>query len=113
MKTSNQWLDKLDRAAAKQLRKGELSVANMASEMCLSERQFRRKVKEYAGQTPNEYLRDIALEKAREIRERVGDIKTKELSKKVGYKSAGYFTRRYEEKFGTHPVKGAFSTKDL
>lgn len=102
MEKTNLWLEKLNKAAARQLKKKELSVANMAIEMCLSERQFRRKVKAITGVTPNEYLRDITLEKAREIKERQGNIKTKELSKKVGYKSPGYFARKYEEKFGAN-----------
>ena len=81
----------------------ELSVEVLASKVFLSRSQLYRKIKTLTGVSVNEFIRNVRLEKAKELIELGNDNKT-EISYKVGFSSPSYFTKCYKEKYGYLPT---------
>ncbi len=82
----------------------ELSVENLAEELFLSRSQLYRKIKALTGQTANEFLRKVRLEKAKEMIES-GNDSIGEISYKVGFSSPSYFTKCFKSQFGILPTE--------
>jgi signal transduction histidine kinase/DNA-binding response OmpR family regulator len=81
----------------------ELSVEDLASKVFLSRSQLYRKVKTLTGVSVNEFIRNVRLEKAKELIE-LGNDNITEISYKVGFSSPSYFTKCYKEKYGHLPT---------
>jgi len=81
----------------------ELSVEVLAAKVFLSRSQLYRKIKTLTGVTVNEFIRNIRLEKAKELIE-LGNHNINEISFKVGFSSPSYFTKCYKEKYGYLPT---------
>lgn len=81
----------------------ELSVEVLASEVFLSRSQLYRKIKTLTGVSVNEFIRNVRLEKAKELIE-FGNDNINEISYKVGFSSPSYFTKCFKEKFGYLPT---------
>jgi AraC-like DNA-binding protein len=62
-----------------------------------------RKIKTLTGVSVNEFIRNVRLEKARELIE-LGNDNITEISIKVGFSSPSYFTKCYKEKYGQLPT---------
>lgn len=82
----------------------ELSVEVLASKVFLSRSQLYRKIKTLTGVSVNEFIRNVRLEKARELIE-LGNDNITEISIKVGFSSPSYFTKCYKEKYGHLPTQ--------
>ncbi|GGF02185.1 hybrid sensor histidine kinase/response regulator [Flavobacterium limi] len=80
----------------------ELSVEILASKVFLSRSQLYRKIKTLTGVSVNEFIRNVRLEKAKELIE-LGNDNITEISYKVGFSSPSYFTKCYKEKYGHLP----------
>ena len=80
-----------------------LSVEDIANEVSLSRSQLYRKIKTLTGQTPNQLLRKIRLERAHQILE-TGSAFVNEVCYKVGFSSPSYFTKCFKAQFGTLPT---------
>ena len=87
-----------------------LSVEELANELNLSKSQSYRKIKSLTGQTPNELLRRIRLERAYQILE-TGSAFISEVGFKVGFSSASYFTKCFKAHFGKLPTDVAIKEK--
>ncbi len=81
----------------------ELSVEVLASKVFLSRSQLYRKIKSLTGVSVNEFIRNVRLEKAKELIE-LGNDNITEISYKVGFSSPSYFTKCYKEKYGYLPT---------
>jgi signal transduction histidine kinase/ligand-binding sensor domain-containing protein/DNA-binding response OmpR family regulator len=81
----------------------ELSVEVLASKVFLSRSQLYRKIKTLTGVSVNEFIRNVRLEKAKELIE-LGNDNITEISFKVGFSSPSYFTKCYKEKYGYLPT---------
>ncbi|MFB9080290.1 two-component regulator propeller domain-containing protein [Flavobacterium procerum] len=82
----------------------DLSVEVLASKMFLSRSQLYRKLKTLTGVSVNEFIRNVRLEKAKELIE-LGNDNISEISIKVGFSSPSYFTKCYKEKYGQLPTQ--------
>ncbi|MHA7056816.1 hybrid sensor histidine kinase/response regulator transcription factor [Aquimarina sp. M1] len=82
----------------------DLSVESLSSELHLSRSQFYRKIKTLTGQTANQFLRNIRLQKAKEILE-TGATNISEVCYKVGFSSPSYFTKCFKTNFGILPTE--------
>jgi signal transduction histidine kinase/ligand-binding sensor domain-containing protein/DNA-binding response OmpR family regulator len=87
-----------------------LSVEELANELNLSKSQSYRKIKSLTGQTPNELLRRIRLERAHQILE-TGSAFINEVGFKVGFSSASYFTKCFKAHFGKLPTEVTIKEK--
>ena len=81
----------------------ELSVEELASKVFLSRSQLYRKIKTLTGVSVNEFIRNVRLEKAKELIE-LGNDNITEISYKVGFSSPSYFTKCYKDKYGYLPT---------
>ncbi|TDW47727.1 signal transduction histidine kinase [Flavobacterium sp. 270] len=82
----------------------ELSVEVLASKVFLSRSQLYRKIKTLTGVSVNEFIRNVRLEKAKELIE-LGNDNITEISIKTGFSSPSYFTKCYKEKYGFLPTQ--------
>jgi len=82
----------------------DLSVEALASHLNLSRSQFYRKIKALTNQTANEFLRNIRIERAKQIIE-MGNTNISEVCYKVGFSTPSYFTKCFKEHFGILPTE--------
>lgn len=79
-----------------------LSVEELASQLKLSRSQLYRKIKTLTGQTVNEFIRRIRLERAKQILE-AGSANISEACFNVGFSSPSYFSKCFKAHFGVLP----------
>lgn len=78
------------------------NVEALASDMCMSRSSLHRRVKAIIGDTPVAFIRLIRLkEGARLLREEHGKIQ--EVSERIGFQSASYFAKQFQQQFGVSP----------
>lgn len=88
-----------------------LSVEVLANQLNLSKSQFYRKIKALTNQTANEFLRNIRLQKAKQILE-LGSATVGEVSYKVGFSSHSYFTKCFKNHYGVLPTSIEVKSKE-
>lgn len=82
----------------------DLSVESLASQLNLSRSQFYRKIKALTSQTANEFLRNIRLNRAKQLLEK-GNCSISEVCFNVGFTSPSYFTKCFKSYFGLLPTE--------
>jgi signal transduction histidine kinase/DNA-binding response OmpR family regulator len=87
----------------KNISDSDLSVELLAAELNLSRSQLYRKIKTLTGQTVNEFLRKIRLQRAKQLLES-GSANVSEVCFKVGFSSPSYFTKCFKAHFGVLPT---------
>ncbi|WP_445737389.1 two-component regulator propeller domain-containing protein [Mariniflexile sp.] len=88
----------------KNMSDSDLSVELLAAELNLSRSQLYRKIKTLTGQTVNEFLRKIRLQRAKQLLE-TGSANVSEVCYKVGFSSPSYFTKCFKAHFGVLPTE--------
>ncbi len=86
------------------LKDEKLNVETLASKLCLSRSKLYRKIKALTGDTANEFIRKVKLEKAKNFIES-SDFSISEISFKVGFSSPSYFTKCFKDYFGAIPTE--------
>lgn len=81
-----------------------LGVEELAINLNLSRSQLYRKVKALTGQTVNEFIRKIRLERAKQILEK-GNSNISETCYSVGFASPSYFSKCFKIHFGILPTE--------
>ena len=79
-----------------------LNVENLADELLLSRSKLYRKIKALTGLTANEFIRNVRLEKSKEILEN-SEFSISEICYKVGFSSPSYFTKCFKIQYGVLP----------
>lgn len=98
------WLKSVEQRILSELQNAGLSVARLAQELHLSERQLHRRIKSVTGMTPNRYFWELRLHQAKQLLE-TGSLSTvAEVSYAVGIETPEYFSKKYKERFGKKPV---------
>ncbi len=82
----------------------ELNVDFLSSKVFLSRSQLYRKIKALTGGSVNEFIRNIRLQKAKQLIDE-GDDNINEISYKVGFTSPSYFTKCYKAMYGHVPTQ--------
>ncbi|MGI4832301.1 MAG: ATP-binding protein [Janthinobacterium lividum] len=89
--------------AAGHLASEQFGPAELARLLKLSERTLYRRLGELAGLTPAAWLRELRLDQARQLLEAGGFGTVVAVAEAVGFASAKYFSKVYEERFGRRP----------
>jgi DNA-binding response OmpR family regulator len=98
------FLRKLFEAVQQHLLDDQFGVESLARKIGFSVSQLERKVECITGQRPNEFIRSIRLERARQLLERrAGTVS--EVAFEVGFNNLSYFARSYKRKFGFPPSR--------
>ncbi len=101
---NQQWIERLEQRTLLLLKNNpEFTLLDLADEMNLSERHLRRKMKEMMGMSANEYIREVRLQRARQLLEQKVMNTISEVSYAVGFASVGYFAKVFTERFGRKP----------
>ena len=86
------------------MKSGKLDVDDLASGMCMTTRQLRYKITALTGESPNTYILQIRLNKARRLlqssEESIGDI-----AMKCGFEDSAYFSRAFKQMFQVTPTQ--------
>lgn len=96
------FIQKLKDLIDKNLASPELSVAQLAEELCVSRSGLFAKVKAAVGDTPNNMITDARLAKAQQLLVE-GKKPISEICYLVGFSSPSYFSRCFDKKFGMTP----------
>jgi AraC-like DNA-binding protein len=77
-------------------------VETFAQEAGMSTAQLYRKINALAGQTPNDLIRSMRLQRAVDLMDKkVGNVA--EVAYQVGFSNLSYFAKCFKEKFGETP----------
>ena len=80
----------------------DLNVTYLAEKTGISSKQVYRKIKQYLGITPVEFIRHIRLKKAAQLLEQK-NFSVSEVMYMVGFNSHGYFSKCFSKQFGCSP----------
>lgn len=106
----NDFIQKILHFINDNLSESELSVELLSSKVFLSRSQLYRKIKTLTGVSVNEFIRNVRLEKAKQLLEQGNkNVNINEISYKVGFTSASYFAKCYKIKYGHLPTQQAGS----
>ena len=100
---NQEWLDELTSFTEENIRDFNFSVEYLATKMTMSRSQLFRRTKDLLGISPNQYIRESRLNKAKELLEsrRVYAVKT--AAYEVGLKDVAHFSKLFKNKFGILP----------
>jgi AraC-like DNA-binding protein len=78
------------------------TIESMCKDIGISRPQLYRKITSLSGRAPNDFLRDIRMEKALTLlTQKTGNIS--QVALEVGYNNPSYFSKCFAEKFGCMP----------
>lgn len=98
-----EFMKRLQAIVSEQLTSGLLSVSYLASELAMSERQLQRKIRAISGLSPQQLIKEVRLQKSRELlmAKRVHTVA--EAANLVGFDKAEYFSSQFTQRFGKRP----------
>lgn len=80
----------------------EISLEEIADKSCMSYSWFRKLFKKYTGLSPNEYITEIRIQKAKEMLSS-SEISVKEIAYTLQFGSISYFSMIFKNKTGLTP----------
>ncbi|QOD61571.1 response regulator [Polaribacter haliotis] len=83
--------------------KQKLNQEDLSIHFNMSKSSFYRKIKTLTGLTPNEFITEIKLQKAKLLIEKREVYSIKQLTLEVGFSHGSYFSNRYFKRFGIFP----------
>jgi transcriptional regulator GlxA family with amidase domain len=98
-----EWLESLEQLVLSHLDDQLFNLSWIGTQLSLSERQLRRRLRQLTGMTPNQYLRELRLQQARSFIEAGTHPTVKAVSAAVGFRDTRYFSRLFQERFGIMP----------
>ena len=104
-----EWLEQVEAIFSKTMADSQFKLDWVAGQMHLSERQFNRRLKQLTGLTPNNYLREMRLQRARDFLHEGRYTSVKEVGFAVGFSNTKYFSNLFQERFGVLPSEYALS----
>ncbi|MBK8699285.1 MAG: response regulator [Saprospiraceae bacterium] len=97
------WLEQVEEVFFKILPESQFKMDWVAGQMNLSERQFGRRLKQHTGLTPNNYLREMRLQWAKDYLHEGKYASVKEVGFAVGFSDTKYFSGLFQGRFGVLP----------
>ena len=99
-----EWLEKLQSEVNQNLHKTTFSVDELAGLMLMGRTAFYKKVQRHTGLTPNQYIMEARLVKARFFLETEPRLTIKNLLPRIGLKHEEHFNKVFKERFGKSPA---------
>ena len=103
LSADQQWLEKVERTAFQGIDDADFSPEALAGELALSSRQLLRKLKTLTGMTIADYLREIRLQKARQMLESKACDTVAEVCYSIGLSDPKHFSKIFRRRFGKNP----------
>ena len=98
-----QFLDKTMMMITNQIESNNVNVDELASELAMSTSQFRRRLSAITGESPQNYITNIRMQKARHLLDTAPDMTILDVAKDCGYDDQSSFTRAFKRFFGVTP----------
>ena len=86
-----------------QMEESRVSVDALASELCLSTTQLRSRISELTGETPQNYILGIRMQKARHLLAAHPSLAIGDIALRCGYEEKASFSRAFKRYFGCSP----------
>lgn len=80
-----------------------LNTDDLADAMNVSRTQLFTRIRNFAGTTPNDFLRGVRLKTAAELLAQQNGMRISEICYKTGFSSTSYFAKCFKEQFGMSP----------
>ncbi len=97
------FLQKLEDCIQQQMVNGNTDVETIASELCVSSKQLRRKIFALTNMTSVAYILHVRLSKAKELLMQKPQMSISEISLQCGFDDSGYFTKAFKQHYGVTP----------
>jgi CheY-like chemotaxis protein/AraC-like DNA-binding protein len=97
------WLETLQKETLDRICNDLFSVDQLASVMLMGRTKFYKEVRRLTGLTPNEYILEARLVRARLLMDTHNDLTLKKVVQMVGLKDEGNFSRAFKKRFGNPP----------
>jgi len=99
-----QYIEKIDRFIGENYNKKEATVANLATELCLSVRQTSRVVKSEYGCSFVELVNEKRMSVAALLLEK-SDLSVGDILKELNFETENYFYKTFKKRYGVTPLK--------
>ncbi|RKF03724.1 signal transduction histidine kinase [Tenacibaculum lutimaris] len=109
---SNLWIKKVEEFINKQCSDPNMTQEDIAQHFNTSRSSLNRKIKAVTGLTPNQFITEVKLQKARIIIEQNPSILLKTLALEVGYLHTTHFSKIYKQRFGLLPLNKSIIKKE-
>ena len=106
----DKFMDEIIRTIGQNLSNSDFSVHDLCEQTAYSYLQIYRKVRALTGETVNELIRNIRLQKAASMLTDT-DLRISEIMYDVGFSSHSYFTKCFKERFGVSPKEYALKNR--
>jgi len=88
-----------------QMEKMSVSVDALASALCMSTTQLRSRINELTGETPQNYILGIRMQKARHLMAAHPSLAIGDIAIRCGYEEKASFSRAFKRYFGVSPTE--------
>lgn len=85
------------------------SVSQLSSDMCMERTGLYKRLVTLLDKSPSLFIREIRLSRAAQLLQKEGSPTIADIAEQVGFNSASYFSKCFQEKFGCRPSE--FSQK--
>lgn len=109
-KSDSLFLAKLNELLYRELSHTKLDVEYIAQKLNMSSSNFYRRVRRLTSKTPNEYLTDMRMERAKALL-LMNESDIAQVSLAVGYSSHSYFSLCFKKQFGMTPKEYILQNK--
>ncbi len=99
------FLNRIKHTVEEQMTVGSVDVETIASKLCLSSKQLRRKLFAITGETTVAYIMRLRLEKAQRMLLSQPEITISEVAMTCGFEEGGYFTKAFKQQYGMTPTQ--------
>jgi signal transduction histidine kinase/DNA-binding response OmpR family regulator len=100
-----QLLDKLNDTVMKGLEEGSVDVETIASAMCMSSKQLRRKLFAITGETTASYIMHLRLNHAKHLLDHSPGLNIGDIALRCGFEDNAHFARAFKQYFGLTPTQ--------
>ncbi len=98
-----EFIERLNNIIVGTMTTGDLNVDVVASALCMSGQQLRRKLNAITGGTPAAYIRNIQMQEAQRMLDNDSDMQITEVAMKCGFYDTSHFTRVFKQVAGCTP----------
>ena len=97
------WLKQLEEVVTSELSNKDIRMPDIALKLGICERTLRKRVRDYTGLSPHEFLTNARLTKALYLLENKIYMNVGEVATAVGLDNGGYFSKAFKERYGKLP----------
>ena len=105
------FIGKLTDIVCSMMGRGQCDVDSVASALCMSQAQLRRKVQAITGKTPVAYILQIRLSNAQRILDKNPELAISEVAFRCGFSDQAHFSHAFQKAFGMSPTQWAKRAK--